>query len=66
MEIRSLDIDKGILKINGEEIKETPIIVYLPGHDGWSLQKVFNRNEHFSKEEYDKLEITYVVHIKDG
>lgn len=61
MEIRSLeiDIDKNLLKINGEEIKETPIIASLPGPDGWKLKKVFNHDKHFSKEECDKLKITY-------
>ena len=42
MEIRSLevDIDKGILKINGQDVKE-PTIVTLPGPEGWPLQRLF-------------------------
>ena len=66
MEIRSLeiDIDKNIFKINGKEIKETPIIASLPGPDGWALKKVFNQDKHFSKEGCDKLEISYMAHIK--
>lgn len=42
-EIRSLevDIDNGILKINGEEVKDA-IIVTLPGPDGWPLRRLFN------------------------
>lgn len=40
MEIRSLevDIDKGILKINGQDV-DTPTIVTLPGPEGWPLQR---------------------------
>lgn len=42
MEIRSLevDIDKGILKINGQDV-DTPTIVTLPGPEGWPLQRLF-------------------------
>ena len=41
-EIRSLevDIDKGILKINGQDA-DTPTIVTLPGPEGWPLQRLF-------------------------
>lgn len=41
-EIRSfeVDIDKGILKINGEQVEE-PVIVTLPGPEGWPLQRLF-------------------------
>nr|DAZ30088.1 MAG TPA: hypothetical protein [Caudoviricetes sp.] len=42
MEIRSLevDIDRGILKINGQDV-EKPTIVTLPGPEGWPLQRLF-------------------------
>ena len=36
-----IDIDKGILKVNGQNVKET-VIVTLPGPDGWPLQRMFN------------------------
>ena len=41
-EIKSLevDIDKGILKINGQDA-DTPTIVTLPGPEGWPLQRLF-------------------------
>ena len=41
--IRSLivDIDKGILNINGQDVKE-PVIVTLPGPYGWPVQKLFD------------------------
>ena len=45
MEIRSLevDFDKGTLRINGEELKESPVIVVLPGpEDGFPYRKLFN------------------------
>lgn len=63
MEIRSLeiDIDKNILKINGKEIKETPILAILPGPDDWKLKKVFNSKPSDLKENCDKLEINYTT-----
>ena len=41
-EIRLLevDLDKGILKINGQDA-DTPTIVTLPGPEGWPLQRLF-------------------------
>ena len=43
MEVRSIkiDFDKDILEINGEKVEE-PVIVTLPGPDGWPIQKMFN------------------------
>ncbi len=43
MEIRSIkiDFDKDILEINGKKV-EKPVIVTLPGPDGWPIQKMFN------------------------
>ena len=57
-EIRSLeaDIDKDILRINGEKI-DTPIMLTLPGPDGWPLRKLFNAKAE-SPEEHDSLNIT--------
>ncbi len=44
MEIRNLeiDIDVGTLKINGKDYKEKPIVVTLPGPEGWPLARLFN------------------------
>lgn len=46
MEIRCLkvDFDKDILEINGTQIKDRPVLVSLPGPDGWKFKKVFNPN----------------------
>lgn len=43
MEIRSIkvDFDKDILEINGKKVEKS-VIVTLPGHDGWPIQKMFN------------------------
>lgn len=62
-EIRSLevDFDKGILKINGKEFAESPIIVTLPGpEDRFPYQKLFNPELATGhKEECDKITVTY-------
>jgi hypothetical protein len=44
MEIRKLEIDfdAGILKINGKDFKEEPIVVTLPGPEGWPISKLIN------------------------
>lgn len=57
MEIRSLevDIDRGILKINGKEV-EDPTIVTLPGPDGWLLSRAFN-TEKRNQEEFNRIEV---------
>ena len=41
--IRSLviDIDKGILKVNEQNVKER-VILTVPGPEGWRLQRMFN------------------------
>ncbi|MEE0420028.1 MAG: hypothetical protein UDG86_08290 [Lachnospiraceae bacterium] len=59
MEIRSIeiDIDKGILKINGEEFTERPVMVILPGPDGWSLKRILNTD--LGAGECDRLEVSY-------
>lgn len=63
MEIRNLevDFDRGILRINGKEIKESPIIVTLPGpEDSFPYQKLFNPELVTGrKEECDRLTVTY-------
>lgn len=44
MEIRKLEIDyeAGVLKINGKDFTEKPIVVTLPGPAGWPLGRMFN------------------------
>lgn len=44
MEIQSLEIDleAGTLKINGQDFKSKPVVVTLPGSDGWPLARLFN------------------------
>lgn len=37
-----VDINAGILKINGKDYKERPIVVTLPGPEGWPQAKLFN------------------------
>lgn len=37
-----IDFDRDVLKINGESVIDKPVIVNLPGPDGWPLQKLFN------------------------
>lgn len=65
MNIRSLeiDLDKEILKINGKEFKETPIIVTLPGPEENFPYKMLFNNESASgqKEECDSLLVMYEV-----
>ena len=46
--IRSLeiDLDKEILKINGQKVTDESIIVALPGPEGYKYKKAFNmKNE---------------------
>lgn len=63
MEIRSLEIDfnQNILKINGKEINNEPVIVSLPGPDGWPISKAFNTElVSAGQEEYTKIIVDYV------
>lgn len=54
MEIRSIgiDFDKDTLESNGKKV-EKPVIVTLPGLDGWPIQKLFNSEGYIP--ERDKL-----------
>ncbi len=65
IEIRRLevDFDKGILKINGKELKEYPITVTLPGpEERFPYRRLFNPGLATGhKEECDRLTITYEV-----
>lgn len=62
MEVRKLEIDfnKGLMKINGKDYTEIPVIVTLPGPDGWPLRKLFNA-EHATcdPERFDELEVLF-------
>lgn len=57
MEIRSIriDFDKDTLEINGKKA-DKPVIVTLPGPDGWPIQKMFNP-EVKPYEEYGRINI---------
>lgn len=59
MEIRKLEIDfdREILKINGKEVKDVPVIVTLPGSENYNFQKLFN-SELFPKK-CDVLNVHY-------
>lgn len=68
MEIRKLEIDfdNNVLKINGNQIKNRPVIASLPGPDGFMIRKLFNSVfATGSKNECDKLEVHYSVNLKD-
>lgn len=67
MEIRSLEIDfdRDILKINGEQIKEAPVIVSLPGPEGFKYHKLFNSElATGNPEECNKLDVCYAEFFK--
>ena len=59
IEIRKLeiDVDNKVLKINGKEIKDIPVIVTLPGPESYNFQKLFN-SELFPKK-CDILNVHY-------
>ena len=61
LEIRALEIDfdKQVLKINGEPVTK-PVLVTLPGEEGWPLRLLFNHEcRYVLKGEYDELEVIY-------
>ncbi len=63
-EIRSLEIDfdRDLLKINGKEIKEIPVLVTLPGPEkGYPYRMLFNSEKATDKTKTnDKLEVSYI------
>lgn len=62
IEIRKLvvDFEAGILKINGNDSKEEPVVVTLPGPEGWPISKLFNAEIPMEiPGECNKLSITY-------
>jgi hypothetical protein len=67
-EIRNLevDLDRGILKINGEKFKERPCVVTLPGpEERFPCLKLFNGELLGGREEEcDRVVITYEDHGK--
>lgn len=60
MEIRKLEIDfdSQILRINGEVFAEKPVIVTLPGPDGWPLKVLINPEEVVDPKEYLSLTVS--------
>lgn len=61
MEIHALEIDfdRRILKINGKPALK-PVIVTLPGEEGWPLKMLFScEGRRVPQEECDKLEVIY-------
>ena len=63
-QISSLDVDlsKDELIINGKAIKDRPVVVTLPGPDGWPVCKLYNPKLATGKqEECDKLTVTYTL-----
>lgn len=66
MEIRNveIDFDREILKINNKQITDRPVIVELPGPEGWELKKVYNPElATGNSKECDIIKITYVEGI---
>ena len=51
-----IDLDKGILEINGEPVKRKTV-VSLPASDGFYFQKGFNFDENNPQEESDRLTV---------
>lgn len=60
MEIRQLevDFDKHVLRINGKDFVEIPIVVTLPGPDNWQRSVLFNK-ESGTPEEHAMLHIVF-------
>lgn len=61
MEIRKLEIDfdKQILRINGEEFTDKPVIVALPGPDDWPLAMLINPEKATDPKEHVFLSVSY-------
>lgn len=61
LEIRALEIDfdRQVLKINGEPVTK-PVLVTLPGEEGWPLRLLFNHEcQYVFKGKCDELEVIY-------
>lgn len=57
----NIDFENGLLEINGQSIRDKPIIAVLPADAGWTSQKLFNCELASGKqEEYDYLIVTYI------
>lgn len=61
LEIHSLEIDfdNNKLIINGKPVTDRPVIVALPGPEGWPLYKLYNGGLATGQEECDRLMVTY-------
>lgn len=63
-EVKTLEIDfaRDILKVNGANITNRPVIVTLPGVDGWKKRKMFNAElATGNPEELDLLEVEFDI-----
>lgn len=61
MEIRKLEVDyeTSLLRINGEKVM-SPVIVTLPGPEGWPLEILINPEQVTTNpEKYARLRICY-------
>lgn len=67
MEIRKLelDIDKEVLKVNGEIFK-TPVKLISPGPSGWPLEKIYNVEEAKSSIEKGKKLSELEIHFHEA
>lgn len=67
MEIRQLeiDLDKRILKINGKDFLEKPIVVSLPGPEGWPLSMLVNA-EKATGNPKDYAELTVCIKVPNN
>lgn len=62
MDIKQLKIDfnNNILEINGKTVKDRPVLVSLPGPDGWKYKKIFNPSSASgNQKECEKLDVIY-------
>lgn len=69
MEVKTLEInfERDILKVNGLNIVDRPVIVTLPGVDGWKKRKLFNAElATGNPEECDLLEAEFTLNSLGG
>lgn len=60
-----IDLDRNILKINGETVTNRPVIVTLPGPDDFKFHKLFNTEiATGNPEECNKLDVCYTECFK--
>lgn len=55
-----INLDAGILKIDGKDLKEKPVVVTLPGPEGWPFARLFNAEQATGVPgECDELSVSY-------